>query len=340
MVFMRIVSPCTAGIRTTFIRMICSMMLLVSAAAARNLAAMEAPSFSASPFFEAARGNALEYVYYNDKFLSELIWDMKPMLSAGMKAGAEWRNGLTVSVEGSLAAPMNTGIMEDSDWFNLYYYNQDTEKTNFSRHEAELLYGGSLEALIGKTFKAGGGGKRDISVTPALGIRYYRWKWDANDGYTQYASDSGAYVWSENLPKTPISGTGISYEQQYLIPIAAVRADLSFSTNLKISTSVALSPWLYCYSIDNHHLTGYDYHDIMTGGYLLEPALAVEWTASPKVVPFLSLKWTQIGGLRGKTGEINTAANTISWSYAEDGAGPGAGLETAVFRAGVAFALN
>ncbi|HKL86267.1 MAG TPA: omptin family outer membrane protease [Treponemataceae bacterium] len=304
------------------------------------------PQFSLSPFTEIVYGESFEYVYTSDKILSELVWDMKPLYFLGLEAGLEWKKGLSLNVEASFGLPMVTGLMEDSDWFNLFQ-DIDTGKTHFSRHAAKLEYATVLSCSAGWIFSTKDKNTGVVTFTPSIGYKYFSWKWNAVDGYIQHNSAIGGIYteWEESQTKVHAYGVGISYQQQFYIPTIGVSSSFSPNNKIKTELGITFSPLVYSYNIDHHFYptSGHDYrestmwteyHDILTDGIFFEPSIAVTWSVSNKVCLFFNARKTLISSLRGTTGEIKSGSSYVSWTYKEDGNGSGTALNTTNFRLG------
>lgn len=298
------------------------------------------PQFSLSPFTEIVYGESFEYVYKSDKILSELIWDMKPLYFLGLEAGLEWKKGLSLNAEASFGLPMVTGLMEDSDWLNLEK-GLDTKKTNFSQHTAKLENATVVVLNAGWNFIFPKQTHAVFTLTPSIGYRYYSWKWNALDGYRQYADETGGIYeeWKESLPKVPFYGLGISYEQRFYIPTFGLAGSFTPNSKIKTELGVTFSPLVSSYNIDNHFDRKLIFHDILTDGIFFEPSIAVTWSVSNKVRLFFNARKTLISSLRGVTGVFYEGSSYVSWTYKEDGEGGGAGLDITSLRLGFDLCL-
>ena len=116
-------------------------------------------------------------------------------------------------------------------------------------------------------------------------------KWSARDGYYQYPTSGDSYYWDTNgnyhpgtyapwsadETKTPIYGTGIIYETAYLGAAIGLRARYALPGGFSIDASFAFTPLLSCYAEDNHVLRQVDFYSTLSGGFMVEPRVAVEW---------------------------------------------------------------
>lgn len=306
------------------------------------LFAIDAPQFSLSYYTEVIYGESFEHVYYSDKILSELIWDIKPLILLGLEASLKWKKGFSLNAESSFGLPAFSGLMEDSDWLNLNL-NLDTGKTHFSRHNAHLQYATILAIHAGWSFYPNIDNSREFSITPSLGFKYYSWKWNAHDGYVQYGNekaDKSYEEWEESQPKIPISGIGISYEQKFYIPTFAIATSFALNPQLKTELGIIFSPLVYSYNIDNHFQRDLIFYDILTDGIFFEPGISVNWSFCHNASLFLNARKTLISRLRGSTAVLIVGQSNYSWSYENDGDGGGAALDTLSLRLGCVLHLN
>jgi outer membrane protease len=324
---------------------------------------IEPPHVTVSYFGSVMLGQAKEYVYVTNQYadnqsLSELDWDILPIVSPGLGANIGWDGGLQLSGDISAGlAGLTTGSMEDSDWLNLET-NGDTTKTTFSKHTAKLDFAYAVNARVGwECINPDATKKRDelISITPFIGFKYITMKWDASDGYMQHTTKTGGVyaAWSADQEKVPCYGTVISYQQEYWMPEMGFAISVPLGSRFSITATFAGSVWVFCYGIDNHYVgTSYgtyadftnatrsnNYYDILSDGYMLEPEISFRWIAMPKLSVFLEGKWTTIGSLRGNTAARSSLGGVVYWSYESAGNGGGAALNAATIRLGVDFTL-
>lgn len=314
-----------------------------------------APHITLAPFTEVHIGEAHEFVYYNDKILSELVWDMKPMSFLGLAAKASWDQSLQLTAEISGALPLVTGSMEDSDWLNLLS-NGNTEKTTFSHHEAALKFAFRWSAEAGWDVPLpinGPWSPEQIRLTPLLGFRYMIWKWNANDGYAQHTNKLlDVYpAWNADMPKTDIRGTPITYMQEYWMPTLGLNVVIPAGSQIQVNLGITGSFWVYCNGTDNHFkstsnfdytgsTTSTVYYDLVSDGWLVEPRIETTWAFKPRWSVLFAARWTRIDGLRGNTAKQSSTGGTIFWSRESNDDGGGASLETVSFRLGVETKLR
>lgn len=306
-------------------------------------------------------GDAREYVYENDRILSELIWDMRPMVSIGLAGDICWMGGFKLSAEASAGIPGNTGSMQDSDWLNLDL-NSRGEKTTYSKHDADLqfAYQGKIEAgwdfLLPIT---GPASTIRVSIVPTLGFRFMNWKWNGNDGYIQHLDEvgypslpGGVYRdWNKNVEKKPATGTVISYQQQFWMPTAALEVSVPVASRFHVGLGCAGTLWASCYALDMHFdpTTGWDFStstekkqffDILASGWMIEPRIEFAWECAKNISLYVTGAWTKISGLRGDTRFLANGASFYTTFSQASGSGGGAALDTLRIRCGASFQLN
>lgn len=290
-------------------------------------------SFSASSFTGFHTGHALEFVYRSDMILSELVWDMKPLLFAGLGAEMRHRNGFSLRGDVSAGLPAITGLMEDSDWMNV---PASDIQTNFSRHDAHLLFSAEWNIAAGWDFfptGTGGNRRQEVIVRPNLGFSYKTWKWEARDGWLQYGNP---LPWTEG-ERIELEGLGISYHQEFWMPTVGIDVSFPITSSLRCSLFLNMSLWVSCNAIDTHFLTDSIYYDVMRGGSLAEPGAQLELMLSESVSISVNYRLTVINSLRGDTAKGSLSSDSVSWVYERDGGGSGAGLFSQSLRLGAVY---
>lgn len=269
-------------------------------------------------------GVARELVYSGSFTMSELVWPFQPVLFFGSALELRTRAGLFAALDARSAFPGRSGYMEDSDYLN-YDFNGDPSRTHYSRHDCHTERAVTLDARAGWSFRLAG----RWLLEPYLSFGLMQYKWTARDGYLQYPPQGAPpYTpWDPAWTKVPVSGTGIIYEQTYLIPAAGLSAGTSFGERFDARFSFAFSPFVFCNDLDNHvqRTAGdTDYYDYLRRGFLLEPSLSLGFRMSPKARLSLEVSYRWIFGLLGDTEVVDAGPGLppgqVSATY-EDGAG-------------------
>lgn len=310
------------------------------------------PSISLNTFGGFKYGDAREFVYTSNTILSELEWPMYPMITLGAGLDLSWKQGLEIKADITAGLPGNTGIFKDSDFMN---QPASSVKTHYSQHEGILQHAIDVRSDVLWNFKTpltGPGSTQKIEIAPSLGFRYLLYKWAGVNGYLQHAPET-AYpysAWTEATVKSPCSGTVIDYQQEYWMPTAGVTITFPIKENFLFGFGANLSPFVYCYGIDNHYAnisasgdpvntysttSSTKYFDIMTGGLLIEPSIKFEWLATNRITFFFDGYWTFISGLRGDTYKQATGSTTYTKTYLSNGAGGGASFSALDLKLGI-----
>ena len=236
-----------------------------------------ASDFSFAKIFELSVSGGIrnskvqEFVFQDDYTLSQLDWNA-PLIPVLNVAGRFDIFHVLVDLSVNSAIPVKLGSMQDYDWLG-----QDKSKyTNFSSHELILNKLYDLEAKVGYDFNLKNFGVSvDLSIIPQAGFLYRNQKFEAYNGYTQYAT-SGEY-WSDSIEKKYLSGSSLTYEVASYMPF------LSLETEYKIDFSWCLKlfgryfPYIYAVAIDNHYLRPAQFNDYMEKGLGFSIGTEVSW---------------------------------------------------------------
>lgn len=283
-------------------------------------------STSAGPTIGVAR----EFVFIDDKILSELEWPMYPVWSVGVASSLKWKIGLEFSAAVSAGIPGMAGTFKDSD-FNLQPEN--SVKTHYSQHDGYLEHSLDASCTTSWKFKT-----RYFDILPSIGFKYLKYKWTAQDGYTQYGA--GDDPWSEDEPKEMVYGTSIAYQQEYMMPTLGLSVAFPFLDRYSAQIGVMGSPYISCVGTDNHFLRNLTFTDIMTEGYLIEPSFLISWRPKTNFSLFLGGNWRYIAGLRGDT----YFRTSVSSQYYEDtqssGGGGGASFNAFQTQLGIEMSVQ
>jgi outer membrane protease len=198
------------------------------------------------------QGEEIVYKYEdNDAYLSQLLWDLKPLIYAGSSLSFSprdpWKNpGFFSDFLVKFGVSHRTGSVEDRDWMS--DYNEDL--THFSSHDnytegallMDLSTGLSFPLTIGPLFKM------------FLGFSYMRFKWTARDGYYQYAKAVGNTYepWDESIEKKMVYGPAITYSQDWLIFSMGSSLHIPLLSFFSLEFSFQFGPAVFCYAVDDH----------------------------------------------------------------------------------------
>jgi len=275
-------------------------------------------SFSAGSGLEVLYGTAYEYV--NDKNngnqVSELDWGIKPIVSIASIARARLGK-IELDLSCAMGFPGDSGTMADSDWLNESVGDTST-KTNYSESEAIAEHMTDLFVSFSYEFDP----SQEVALKPFIGYRYLNINWSANGGWGQYASNSQniepPYYSYTTGQIFSLYGLLSTYEQTYSAFVAGLSAEWRLSNRLSIDASIQAAPYVSCNDIDNHLLRGLTFTDTMSGGYLVEPDIALDWSPNSMVELRFHCKYTMISGLKGS--DTETAGTNVD---SGEGIGPG-----------------
>ncbi|MDR2142742.1 MAG: omptin family outer membrane protease [Treponema sp.] len=294
--------------------------------------------FSVSAELGILYGTSYEIVYdssSSQRYLSELQWNIKPLLFAGLSAEFGPKNPLDkfsffTGLEIKAGLPGKTGVMEDRDW--LYPVTVPGSLTHFSSHEnqgkAAFLadLGGGVSFPLGKM----------AALKISLDFSYMYFKHEAWNGYIQYGSNNTntlPYVpWQADWPKSDIPGLVADYTQHWFILSPAVALVVP-GKRVSFSVSIAVSPAVACIAFDNHFRRDFLTHERMFGGIFLEPEGNFFFSFSDSFGIGLSASYRYINGTRGDRYDTDTKNETDTpWMKDIAGAGYRAFQGKAAFR--------
>ena len=263
--------------------------------------------FTLSPSIGILYGHSEEIVY-NDPprqnlYMSELLWDLKPLLYAGLGADFQPRDpasrqGFAAALSFKAGLPTRTGIIENRDWL----HHNENYLTNYSRHDAYSETAILLDVSAGYFWRF----FNSVNLNVHGEFSYMHFPWSAKDGYTQYPQEpwDNAPPWDSNLPKNNVYGEVLKYKQNWFIFSPGLSLDWEMNRLFSLKTRFNYSPLIYSANRDDHpHATFFDYlsfgHYFKGGGELI-------LSPSPKTSISLSASYKFITGARGDTVQGNT----------------------------------
>ena len=283
--------------------------------------------FSLTPKTGVLYGHAEEIVYKypgEDQYLSELLWDLKPLVYFGL--GLDFgprdpfkRHGFTADGSVKFGLPMNTGIIEDRDWGP---ESHNDYLTHYSRHDAVSGFTLTAELSAGFSWRL-----TDFLALGAYGeFTYMRYTWDAKDGYAQYAGTDihgDYYHWSGDISKYYTSGVGIKYAQNWFILSPGISLAGRLGKYFTLRGDICYSPLIYSVNRDDHvnkRLIFWDYpalgHHVYGGGKFT-------FAPSDNLDLELSVFYRLIKGSRGRSYEQSADPGSFAYQSSSDSAGGG-----------------
>lgn len=261
-------------------------------------------AFSITPLTGIIYGQVEEFLYkYTDsnQFVSQLIWDLKPLFYLGLKADFGPSNPFETSGFSALGSiklglPLKTGIMEDRDWNDDYA----DYLTHYSCHEAYIQKVDILADLsMGYSWR--------ITDSLAFGtffeFSYMYFSWLAKNGYYQYAEKVGGHYneWDESIEKKPVYGTGIRYIQQYFIFSPGLSLSIKISGLFSLKGAFNYTPLIYCEDRDDHYMANMVFYGYFSFGRFINSESSFIFTPLKNLEFSFSMAFRSIAGLRDIT---------------------------------------
>jgi outer membrane protease len=268
-------------------------------------------ALSVAPLAGFLYGYGEEIVYKspgNDTFLSQLLWDIKPLWYTGglldfSRINPMEKMGFFTVLSLKFGFPGNTGIMEDRDWEApadaLSHYSRSDAYTN-----GALL----LDYVLGLSLPL----KQFALLKLYWGGSWMSFHWTSRDGYTQYASFSNnAYLpLDDSTPKRPLYGTSINYSQNWLISYPGAALCIPLPRGFRAALSFQISPLIYCVAWDDHLLRDIEFRDYITGGLYMEPRGDAAFSFGNRFELSLYVAYRFIKGAHGETYSRETGLNS------------------------------
>jgi len=235
-------------------------------------------------------GKAKELVYPVDtkaKYLSELLWDMKPVFYYGAKFDIGKKNimdraGFFTSMSFKIGIPADSGKMEDRDWTskkndNLTHFSSHTNKTK-EYYCADILIGVSIPI---KTY---------LYIKPFLSGSWMHFAFSGRDGYRTYEY--------ENWEVIPFEGEVITYKQDWFLAAVGFSIGTNIVKPLAFELFFHISPLTYCDAKDEHLKTNIVYVDRTSFGLFIESKLLIS-VILDRLIISLEGSYRYIGDTKG-----------------------------------------
>jgi hypothetical protein len=290
-------------------------------------------SFSFSTSFGILYGHSEEIVYKysgKDDYLSELLWDLKPLFYTGFALDLAKTNpwvswGFLAGLSIKYGLPLKTGVMEDRDWMD----DDQDYLTHYSRHDSYSQGALLTDLSLGLSFPL----SDTLLLKAQLKLSHMYFSWLAQDGYLQYAEypavgKTDYQPWTSGVPKDPASGPGIVYSQSWLILAPLVGVDIKLSPRFFLDFYAAATPLVFCFDRDDHLYfggpSGKRFQDYLFWGFSLDTGAGFAFVPVEKLEFRLDFGVRYIDGSRGDV-YIKSTGVTSSDFYlsAHDGAGAG-----------------
>jgi hypothetical protein len=150
--------------------------------------------------------------------------------------------------------------------------------------------------------------------------------WNAQDGFTQYASKNGAgdyEPWNSGIAKAPVSGTGLIYSQHWFIFSPVLAAALKLSSRSFLDLYMAATPLVFCAATDDHLQRSLQFRDYLSWGLSLEGGAGFAFAPVERFEIRLDWGFRYISGPRGETYQKTTGETNSSFYLSDKESGAG-----------------
>ncbi len=258
------------------------------------------PRFHISIQTGVIHGATTELVFDQGQKISEIAWEMKPIIVTGYTVGATLHKRVAAHFSYWSGVNNHIGSVEDSDF-------KDGIKTSFSKHTATLERAYLADLDIGYNFL-----KSDtVAFTGIFGYSLRQIKMGAKDGFVESPPGS---------TQKEIFGTGFAYEQIYKFPYVGITLDYFFQQRLTLNLSSFYSNQVAIDTLDNHVRRGIDFYDTMRGGVYYAFGPFVNFRIGRNSALSVSSLYMKIKEVQGSSYSVNTSTGEKS-STRENGAG-------------------
>jgi hypothetical protein len=93
-----------------------------------------------------------------------------------------------------------------------------------------------------------------------------------------------------------------------------VRTRYALSSVLAVSGSFAFTPVLACYTEDDHVQRQIAFYSTLSGGFMIEPRLVLDYTPFPRTTLRLEVGYRYAWNLKGDLTEVNTGASDFTFN--------------------------
>jgi len=271
-------------------------------------------------------GKSEEFLYKyknSDQYVSELLWDLKPLFYAGL--GLEFcpndpfdRNGFSAAGSLKFGLPLKTGIMEDRDWDD----DNNDKLRKYSRHDAFSQNAIFADISAGYSWLIG-----DYLVLGAFGeFSYMYFSWMAENGFYQYAKSNEE--WDESIEKISVYGAAIRYIQNWFILTPGISIKGRLNSNFSLGGKIRYSPLVFCADRDDHLFwDGFGKARLFYGyfyfGHYIDGDASIVYSPVKNFNLSLSLSYRYITGLRNKTYYSFTGSGFSGYSFGNFDGGAG-----------------
>jgi outer membrane protease len=263
-------------------------------------------SFSVETTLGFFYGQSEEIVYKDadGTYLSELLWDMKPVLYYGAGLSIElqipsWPVGLYTAISTKIGVAGRSGFIEDRDWLD----PDHDELTHFSKHDSYIYDSWFFDGDLGLSIPLRPGKTFNPAISVFGRFSYMEMKWIARDGYIQYGKNNKSappfIPWDDSFEKQDILGTGINYSQFWIIVSPGIVADFPLSRFFALNCAFTITPAIWVAAEDLHLARKLEFLDYPRGGLALEPEIRVSFFPNSRCSLSLRVSFRYMTGATG-----------------------------------------
>ncbi len=195
--------------------------------------------------FAVAASKMNEYVYYNGRTLSHLIWETNPYTLINLGATLQ-KNRLRFSFDGFWKLNEDGGKMDDYDWFTPgdwthHSWHDDVPITSAYSYDLNISYAFLQAERVELEFILGN--KREHLKMEARGGKFIYSSVDNYGNLIGFRDQEGTFL--QNV-------LGIAYEQTWNALYLGIGGEYNLNSNLKIKGRLIYAPWAYGDDIDDH----------------------------------------------------------------------------------------
>ena len=277
-------------------------LLLVNLSAGAESENERTHSFTFGASFGLQSGAAEEVVYRNgsgDNYVSQLLWQFKPLLLAGVELRYAWKkredsssilasifSGFFVDASFKYGLPSERGLMEDRDWQRP---QQPGWLTDYSFHNNTTNTAMLAGLEIGKSFFP----YNEFRLSLFLSYRFMQYS---------FAASGGSFLYPDGHTYEPSPDNIVTYKQTWHILAPGVSFYGAFNRYFDIELFFKASPLILVSSFDEHLDRHFEIiNDTMFGGLFIEPGLVFSFKPVSIFILSFSLNYSYINGARGNS---------------------------------------
>ncbi len=293
-------------------------------------------SFSLDASLGVLEGTASELVYdYSSGRklkLSELTWDLKDVVMAGVRGSFGVGRRFRLDVGVSKALSEGNGMMVDRDWdypevFGPIPDSNDNNWTHESQHPDTSL---DSATIIDLSLSVAAVQTGPFALRGIIGYKHDTWNWTARGGTYIYSTE---YPGSRDLIGTfPAGAPVITYEQKYSIPHVGIGASWT-QPSFQIDARLLYSPLVSASDSDYHVLRGVLFEGDFSGGTYIGLGLKATWTFTKHWSVALGVEYQS---LPERIGDV-TISGEEGAGFAPDGASVALNATSVTLGAGFRF---